>query len=144
MEQLDFIALAANTFLTDGSVDREKGDVLWSSLFRLPEWYFLMTPKSMSAGQPSAQMIDEKVWYLVFTDTDKLRFYATRNQNLDVSGQTLFMTMTPEMAVEFARNSLNTSVYGVRFNEGQEHGWFSPMQNLPMFPDYLRAKGLYP
>lgn len=144
MDQPDFVALAGDTFLTDGSVDREKGDILWSALFRLPEWYFLMTPKSMAAGQPSAQMIDEKVWYLVFTDTDKLRLYATRNQNLDESGKTLFMTMTPEMAVEFARNALNTSVYGIRFNEGQEHGWFSPMQNIPMFPEYLRGKGLYP
>lgn len=34
-------------------------------------------------------MIDGKVWYLVFTDTEKLRAYAKRHQNLDPEGNAL-------------------------------------------------------
>ncbi|MBL8035752.1 MAG: hypothetical protein JNJ69_18760 [Leptospiraceae bacterium] len=142
MEQIDFVALARDTFLPDGSVDREKGDRLWAAMFQLPEWLFLMTPRSMEQGQPSAQQIDGKVWYLVFTDGDKLRLYAERNRNLDENGNALFMTMTPDKAVEFAHNCLQLEVFGIRFNEGQAHGWFSPMRNITLFPDYLKNKGL--
>lgn len=134
----DFVALARDTFLPDGSVDRGKGDELWAAVFNLREWYFLMTLKSFATSSPSAQMIDEKVWYLVFTDTEKLQAYATRNQNLDANGGALYLTMTPDQAVEFAEKSLATTVYGIRFNEGQEHGWFAPMKNITQFPDYLR------
>ena len=138
----DFIALARDMFKADGSVDIERGDELWSAAFKLPEWFFLMTPKSMAARALSAQMIDDKVWYLAFTDAEKLRHYAKRNRNLDDLGNALFVTMTPAETVDLARDSLHLSVFGVRFNEGQEHGWFSPMENLTKFPDYLRGKGL--
>lgn len=140
--EADFIALARDSFKTDGSVDMDKGDLLWSALFKLPEWYFLMTPQSKASGALAAQLIDEKVWFLAFTDPEKLRFYATRNRNLDDAGNALFVTMKPMEAVEFARDALHLSVYGVRFNEAQEHGWFSPLENLTKFPDYLQGKGL--
>lgn len=120
----------------------ERGDALWAALFKQPQWYFLVTPKSKAAGALAAQMIDGKVWYLAFTDADKLRHYATRNQNLDEAGNALSVTMTPAETVDLARDSLHLSVFGVRFNEGQEHGWFSPMENLTKFPDYLRSKNL--
>lgn len=142
MDQPDFVALARDTFLEDGTVDIAKGDILWSAMYKLPEWYFLMTMTSFVNKSPSAQMIDGKVWYLVFTDTDKLRAYATRNQNLDETGNALFLTMTPEQSVRFVMGSVGTTVFGVRFNEGQPHGWFSPLENLIKFPDYLREKGL--
>lgn len=142
MEQADFVTLARDTFLPDGSVDKERGDVLWSALFKLPEWYFLMTLKSMANQAPAAQLIDEKVWYLVFTDTAKLRSYAERNQNLDPTGNALYLEMTPDHAVEFAQAAMSTSVSGMRFNEGQEHGWYSPMENITKFPGYLRGKGM--
>ena len=138
----DFIAMAREAFKADGSVDIERGDVLWAALFKLPEWYFLMTPKSMAAKTLSAQRIDEKIWYLAFTDAEKLRHYATRNKNLDDSGNALFVKMKPMEAVELAQDSLQLSVFGIRFNEGQEHGWFSPMENLTRFPEYLRGKSL--
>lgn len=140
--ETDFIALARDTFKEDGTVDRQKGDLLWSALFQLPEWYFLMTMKSAAAHAPSAQLIDEKVWYLVFTDSEKLHHYARRNQNVDEKGGVLFLTMKAHEAVEFAENSIATNVYGFRFNEGQEHGWFAPMKNITQFPDYLREKNL--
>jgi hypothetical protein len=96
----------------------------------------------MAVQAPSAQLIDEKVWFLVFTDSEKLHHYARKNQNVDAAGAALYLTMTPGEAVEFARESIATNVYGFRFNEGQEHGWFSPMKNLTQFPDYLREKNL--
>jgi len=142
MEDPDFVTLAKATFNEDGTVNIENGDKLWSALFKLPEWYFLMTMTSFVNKSPSAQMIDGKVWYLVFTDTEKLHAYAKRNQNLDPEGNALFLTMTPEASVRFAQGSLGTTVFGVRFNEGAEHGWFSPMENLVKFPDYLKEKGL--
>lgn len=138
----DFVALARDTYPSDGSFNQEKGDLLWAAMFHLKEWLFLMTPKSMEQGQPSLQQIDGNAWYLVFTDSDKLRFYAEQNHNLDASGNALFMTMTPDKATEFAQNCLNLEVFGIRFNEGQEYGWFSPMRNITLFPNYLKDKNL--
>jgi len=142
MANADFTVLARDTFKSDGSVDIEKGDLLWAALFGLPQWYFLMTPKSVAAHHPSAQRIDGKVWYLAFTDTEKLKFYAESNQNLGENGDALFVAMSPAEAVEFADSSRNQNVYGIRFNERQEHGWFSPMENIAEFPKYLRGKEL--
>lgn len=138
----DFVALARDAFKEDGSVDIERGDILWSEAFKLIEWHFLMTPKSMAAKALSAQQIDGKVWYLAFTDAAKLRHYAERNKNLDDLGNALFVTMKPMEAVELAEDSLQLSVFGIRFNEGQPHGWFAPMENLTRFPEYLRGKSL--
>jgi len=138
----DFVAAAGKTFPPSGEFVREEGDLLYAALYKLPQWYFLMTPKSMAQQQPSAQIIDGKGWYLVFTDTEKLQAYAKQNKNLDKKGNALYMTMTPEMVVEFARKNGSGPVFGVRFNEGQAHGWFSPMRNLTIFPDYLKKKGL--
>lgn len=138
----DFVELAGKAFPADGGMNREYGDQLWAAAYKLPQWYFLMTPKSMKNKMPSAQMIDGKDWYLVFTDSDKLQAYAKMNNNLDAKGNALFMTMTPTMAVEFARKNADGPVFGVRFNEGQAHGWFSPMRNLAIFPGYLKKKGL--
>ncbi|MBS0618977.1 MAG: hypothetical protein JSR44_12360 [Spirochaetes bacterium] len=142
MADADFLTLARDTFKDDGSVDIEKGDLLWAALFQLPQWYFLMTPKSAEAQQPSAQRIDGKVWYLAFTDRDKLKFYAESNKNLAANGDALFLAMSPAEAVEFADSSRNQNVYGIRFNERQKHGWFSPMENIADFPAYLKGKGL--
>ena len=138
----DFSDLAAKAFPAEGGVNREYGDKLWSALYKLPQWYFLMTPKSMAKQMPSAQVIDGKGWFLAFTDAEKLQAYAKQNKNVDKKGNAYMMTMTPDQAVEFARKNSNGSVFGVRFNEGQAHGWFSPMRNLTIFPNYLRNKGL--
>lgn len=139
----DFVELAALAFPPDGGVKMEYSDVLWGELYQLPRWYFLMTPASQATKMPSVQTIAGKAWYLVFTDPAKLKYYAKKNQNLDAKGNALYVTMTPAQAVEFARVQSNGPVFGVRFNEGQKAGWFAPMRNLTLFPEYLKAKGLH-
>ena len=52
MEQPDFISLAKNTFLEDGTVNIENGDRLWAAMFQLPDWYFLMTMTSFVNKSP--------------------------------------------------------------------------------------------
>lgn len=138
----DFGDLAAKAFPAEGGVNRDYGDKLWAALYKLPQWYFLMTPKSMAQKMPSAQVIDGKGWFLAFTDAEKLQAYAVQNKNIDKKGKAYFLTMTPDQAIEFARKNSDGPVFGVRFNEGQAHGWFSPMRNLTIFPGYLKSKGL--
>lgn len=138
----DFSDLAGKAFPPEGGVNREYGDKLWSALYKLPHWYFLMTPKSMANKMPSAQVIDGKGWFLAFTDVEKLQAYARQNKDVDKKGNALYLAMSPEQAVEFARKNSKGPVFGVRFNEGQPHGWFAPMNNLTIFPNYLKNKGL--
>jgi len=82
MEQPDFSALAAAMFGTEGKVDLEAADRLWTAVFRLPLWYVLMSPQSAMDNQPSAQLIEEKVWLLAFTDKEKLAHYANAAEDI--------------------------------------------------------------
>lgn len=75
-ESVDFVDPAGKAFLPDGSMNRTYGDQLYSALYKLPEWDFLMTPGSFRRKQPSVQVIDGKNWFLVFTDKRLLRAYA--------------------------------------------------------------------
>ncbi len=143
MAEPDFTLLAEKTFLPDGQIDREAGDRLWSALYKLPQWYFLMTPRSAAKQQPSVQSIDSKPWMLVVTDPELLRKYAAGNGNLDAGGKALYLAMTPDQAVSYLSQFADSNeVFGVRFNEGARRGWFAPVRNLMMFPGYLKKKGL--
>ncbi|MFZ5629377.1 MAG: hypothetical protein ACOY5B_09645 [Spirochaetota bacterium] len=141
-ENVDFVELAGKAFPADGSINREYGDQLYAELYKLPEWHFLMTPASIRRKQPSVQVIDGKGWLLVFTDTGLLRKYAEQNKNLDAKGNALFVSMAPDKALQFLKQYEKSPIGGVRFNEGADHGWFSPVRNLFIFPDYLKKKGL--
>lgn len=141
-DDVNFVELAGKAFPPDGSINREYGDQLYAALYKLPQWHFLMTPASIKRKQPSVQVIDGKSWLLVFTDTDLLRKYAEQNKNLDAKGNALFVSMAPDKALQFLKQYEKSPVAGVRFNEGADHGWFSPVRNLFIFPDYLKKKGL--
>lgn len=141
-ENVDFVDLAGKAFPPDGSMNREYGDQLYSALYKLPEWHFLMTAASFRRKQPSVQVIDGKNWFLVFTDTELLRAYAQQNKNLDQKGNALFVSMSPDKALKFLKQYEKSKIDGVRFNEGAAYGWFSPVRNLSVFPDYLKKKGL--
>ena len=117
---------------------RENIDKLWVELFKLKEWFFLMTPKSAKSMQPSAQVIDGKEWIFVFTDSEKLHAYAKQNNNLDEKGGSLYLTMPSDKAREYVNKYLNSQVFGVRFNESVEHGWFSPIKNIQLIYDHLK------
>lgn len=142
MDQADFSTLAGEMFGLDGTVNLEAADRLWTAAFRLPAWYVLMTPKSFIEQAPSAQMIGGKIWFLAFTDTAALRSYAEKNQNLDEQGNALYLTLAPEQVVEMARTMEASNVFGFRFNEAQQHGWYIPLGDLKRIPAYLKEKGL--
>ncbi len=142
MEQPDFSALAAAMFSGEGKVDLEAADRLWAAVFRQPVWYVLMTPQSAMDHQPSAQLIEDKVWLLAFTDREKLAHYAARNRNLDAQGNALSLDLTPAQCVELGRTLQHTNVFGFRFNEAQPHGWYIPMADFLRIPEYLADKGL--
>lgn len=142
MEQPDFSALAAAMFGTEGKVDLEAADRLWTAVFRLPLWYVLMSPQSAMDNQPSAQLIEEKVWLLAFTDKEKLAHYAARNKNLDAQGNALSLDLAPAQCVELGRTLQHSNVFGFRFNEAQQHGWYIPTTDFLRIPDYLSEKGL--
>jgi hypothetical protein len=140
MSSVDFIALARNAYASEPAM--ADLDALWSAVYKLEHWLFLMTPESTKRGQPSVQSIDGKAWLLVFTDSELLYNYAKQNKNLDEIGNSLYLSMNTAQVTGFLKQYENTELFGVRFNEGAEHGWFSPLRNLQIFPDYLKNKGL--
>ncbi len=137
-KKIDFNQLAKEAFPEGNLGSRDKIDKLWVELFQLKEWLFLMSPKSAKQMQPSAQMIDGKGWLLVFTDSDKLHEYAKKNNNLDEKGNSLFLSIPSDKAREYVNKYLNSQVFGVRFNEGADHGWFSPVKNIQLIFDHLK------
>ena len=141
-ETVDFVELAGKAYPAGSSINLEYADQLYAELYKLPEWHFLMTPESIRSRHPSVQVIDGKGWLLVFTDADLLRKYAEQNKNLDAEGNALFISMAPDKALQFLQQYEKSPIGGVRFNEGANHGWFSPVRNLFIFPDYLKKKGL--
>lgn len=129
-------------FRSEDKVDIAAADRLWAAAFRLPVWHILMSPKSAPDKQPSAQLIDGKVWLLAFTDRKKLLHYATRNKNLDAEGRALALDLRPAQCVELGRTLKHSNVFGFRFNEGQEHGWYIPLADFLRIPEYLAEKKL--
>lgn len=141
MTSADFVELARKAY-ANGEPAASDLDALWSALYKLGHWLFLMTPESAKRGQPSVQSIDGKAWLLVFTDSDLLHNYAKRNQNLDESGGSLYLSMKTAEVTGFLKQYENTELFGVRFNEGADYGWFAPLRNLQIFPEFLKNKGL--
>lgn len=137
----DFIQLAQKAFPGGNMGPREDLDKLWIEMFKLPEWLFLMSPKSAKSLQPSVQMIEGKGWLLVFTDSEKLQAYAKKNKNVDEKGSALYLSMSSEKAREYLKQFENSKVFGVRFNEGAEQGWFAPVRNITLIFDFLVKNG---
>lgn len=142
MENPDFSALAAAMFATEGKVDLEAADRLWAAVFGLPLWHVLMSPHSARDSAPAAQLIEEKVWLLAFTDRDKQAHYAARNKNLDGQGNALSLDLAPAQCVELGRTLQHSNVFGIRFNEAQQHGWHIPLTDFLRIPGYLAEKSL--
>lgn len=94
----DFRALAEKAYPEGGTPDRPAMDALWSALFKLPKWHFLMSAQSAQSKQPAAVQINGEAWLLVFTDLDMLNLYAAANKTL-VDGGTI-----PDAGPQFVFN----------------------------------------
>lgn len=140
MASHDFIELAKDCFLPDGNIDPQKEDQLWQAAFSLTYWFFLMTERSQKSDMPVAQMIQDKIWFLAFTDEEKLMQYAEKNNNLAPTGEAFVKLMTPQETIMLAFNHLETNVDGIRFNEGQSNGWFVTLEHLTHLPDYTKTE----
>lgn len=142
MPVTDYTQMASQMFSAEGTVDLAAADRLWTAVLSEPQIFLLMSPSSAPDGVPSAQLIDDKVWILAFTDQEKLKHYAARNKNLDEEGNALFLELSPAQVIELAKAMQHTNVFGFRFNEGQEHGWFIGFSDFLRIPEYLREKNL--
>ena len=82
----DFRTLAEKAYPEGATPDRQAMDNLWSALFKLPQWHFLMTAKSAALKQPAVELIDGEPWLLVYTDLQMLRMYAAAPKGLATDG----------------------------------------------------------
>jgi hypothetical protein len=135
----DFVELAQKANAEPPATHDAK-DALWIALFKLPQWHFLMTPKSVVNKQASVQVIAGEAWVLVFTDSEKLKAYAKANKNLAADGSALFLSMKPEDARKYIEGQ-GPEVTGARFNEGQKQGWFAPKRVVGVIHAYLKKNG---
>jgi hypothetical protein len=78
----DFRTLAEKAYPEGGKPIANAMDNLWTALFKLPKWHFLMTTTTAAARQPAIETIDGEQWLLVFTDLQMLRLYAIANKNV--------------------------------------------------------------
>ena len=82
----DFRALAEKAYPEGATPDRQAMDNLWSALFKLPQWHFLMTAKSAELKQPAVEMVGGEPWLLVYTDLQMLRMYAMMSKAVATDG----------------------------------------------------------
>lgn len=78
----DFRVLAEKAYPDGATPDRPALDKLWSSLFKLPNWYFLVSQDTLAKKQPSVEVIGGEPWLLVYTDLNMLKMYAGSNKVL--------------------------------------------------------------
>ena len=95
----DFRTLAEKAYPEGATPDRQALDNLWTALFKLPQWHFLMTAKSAQLKQPAVETIDGQPWLLVYTDLQMLRLYAVANKNVIPDGGAPNTTGTPAAGV---------------------------------------------
>lgn len=138
MRQANFMSLVKNLKIKDGVADTDAASKLWRAALDLPFWYVLMTERTAAEKKPGAQRIGEKNWFLAFTDLEKLTSYATRNKNLDKEGNPQYLKMPPADAIKLAERFESTNVFGFRFDEGTDHGWYIPLADLIEIPYYLQ------
>ena len=155
----DFVVLAQKAYPEGRDPDRQGMDDLWISLFKLPQWHFLMTPASAETHQPAIQTIDNAGCVLAFTDLEKLNRYAIAKSRAPTfgdggavlgavtflggdGGTPLVLSMTPDAASVFlAAYSNPAATGGVRFNEGAGHGWFAPLKGVGEIHETLKKLG---
>ena len=137
-------ALSAAAKAAGGPGPGPEANRLWAAVFRMPQWHFLMSPKRIETFQPSVQLIEQKPWLLVFTNGDLLQRYAVTNRNLDAAGNALFVSIPNANVLPYLEGFRAAGVFGVRFNEGDDDGFYAPLTNLAAFPRYLREKGFLP
>lgn len=79
----DFRALASKAYPENGATpDKSALDKLWAALFKLPNWYVLMSTDSVGKKEPAVVTIDGEQWVLVFTDLNMVRLYASATKVL--------------------------------------------------------------
>lgn len=78
----DFRTLAEKAYPDGATPDKPALDKLWSSLFKLPKWYLLMSQDTLASKEPSVTFVDGEPWVLVFTDVNFLGLYAGTHKTL--------------------------------------------------------------
>lgn len=82
----DFRVLAEKAYPDGAAPNRAQMDALWTALFKLKQWHFLMSAETTGARQPAVQMIDGEPWLLAFTDLNMLSLYAAMSEKILLDG----------------------------------------------------------
>ncbi len=130
-------------------------DALWAAFFKLEEWVFLVQPVPGRDPFPFIGRYEERLWFFLFTDHERLRRFADAGGLLDPELNAHFITMSPEQSLEWlgrlhavqqsqaeqpeanAPQNASTAVTGIRVNEGP-HGWYAPLESLSAIYGHLK------
>lgn len=82
----DFNSMAMVAYPEGGKGSKAALDQLWTSLFKLPKWYFLMSTLSAGQHEPSIELVDGRSQFLAFTDLQQLTDYANWKPKVPVPG----------------------------------------------------------
>lgn len=136
----DFDALAKKAYVEGGS--REDSDNLWSALFSIPEWYFLLPPGvDPTKPQPFITKLEEKLMILAFTDSNLLVKCAHHNKIYKEGDQIPFFSVPIASVVPYLTSFAQHNVYGIWFNATIATGFYAPLENLPKIQAHLQSMG---
>ncbi len=162
----NFAELAERAYPEHAPADLDSIHKLWTPLFKLPQWHFLMNQKTAAEKQPSVESIGGETFLMVFTDLPSLKAYAVAikatpesesaasdagpaqiafavppNPHLAQDGSPLSVSMTPDEARAFFAGYKGPQVTGIRFNEGARRGWFAPLPAVEKIHAFLKSDG---
>lgn len=139
---IDFDALADQAYNRNTLKPGEREDLmnLWTELFKLEDWIFVVDASHPSLNPaPFVGFIEERPWLFIFTDSQRAYDFAKKNELLDSRGECLFISTKTDAARKMLA-STQSNVDGIRINEGP-HGWFSPLPNIEQIHDLLVKEG---
>jgi hypothetical protein len=116
---------------------RAELDALWSAVYRLPSWLFLVRGDNVI---PITCIIEGKHSVMAFTDHPALQRFS-KLQNYDSAGDYSVMLLTVERASEMLLGLRSRGAEVLLFNHGGE-GFSTPLDNLPGIYHYFNGREL--
>lgn len=112
---------------------------LYRNFFELENWVFVSPVRDdMENAKPFIGVVNEQPWLFVFTDETKAHTFCKATPGfMDASGNSFFIRIQVNPALEMMYQLHMQGVHGIRVNDG-ENGWFCPLADIPNIIAFLK------
>jgi hypothetical protein len=134
----DFDALARKANETHAEEDLNP---LFSAVFALPEWHFIMRgelPNVRPYIASNPDYVFNQPMIRAFTDTNRLLRFARENNLTEADGSCPILSIPTENIIGYLEGLIEQGAFGIWFNSDTESdGFFIPIKQLRIVKDHL-------